>query len=121
MNPNELERVSSEKNVAILSNAIADCMIGNSMPLEYLDRAYEDVKEIYRKNAVMPKSIKFFIWITDTGVHKCRRAIGKFANINLILKSWQVMAVLCMYFVISVFIRIIVKIVFFIQVDSPPF
>ncbi|WP_289302005.1 hypothetical protein [Sporofaciens musculi] len=55
MNPNELERVSSEKNVAILSNAIADCMIGNSMPLEYLDRAYEDVKEIYRKNAVMPK------------------------------------------------------------------
>lgn len=55
VNPNELERVNAEKNVAILSNAIADCMIDNNMPLEYLDRAYEDVEELYRKNALMPK------------------------------------------------------------------
>lgn len=55
INPNELARVSKEKNVAILSNAISACMIENDMTLEYLDKAYEDVQQLYRKNALMPK------------------------------------------------------------------
>lgn len=54
-NLDELAKVSSEKNVAILSNAISTCMMDNNMPLEYLDRAYENIKELYRKNALMPK------------------------------------------------------------------
>lgn len=53
--PDELARVSTEKNVALLSNAIASCTIENDMPLEYLDKAYEDIQQLYRKNALMPK------------------------------------------------------------------
>lgn len=55
LRPDELERVSKEKNVATLSNAIAMCMMENDMPLEYLDKAYTDIQRIYRKNALMPK------------------------------------------------------------------
>ena len=39
----------------ILANAIADCMHDNGMTLECLDKAYEHVNEVYRKNAVIPK------------------------------------------------------------------
>lgn len=55
INQDELARVSKEKNVAILSNAISSCMIENGMTLEYLDKAYEDVQQLYRRNALMPK------------------------------------------------------------------
>ncbi|MDE5909817.1 MAG: hypothetical protein K2H52_13900 [Lachnospiraceae bacterium] len=53
--PDNLNSVWMDKMECILANAIADCMYDNSMTLECLDRAYERTKEMYRKNAVMPK------------------------------------------------------------------
>ena len=55
VNPDELASVCKEKSVSILSNAISICMIENDMTLEYLDEAYENVKDLYRRNALMPK------------------------------------------------------------------
>lgn len=49
----KFDSVSREEQKAILSNAISRCMIENHMTLENLDEAYENVKEIYRKNATV--------------------------------------------------------------------
>lgn len=54
--PDELNSVWIEKMECILTNAIAECMCDNSMTLECLDKAYESIKELYRKNAVIQKS-----------------------------------------------------------------
>lgn len=54
--PDDLNSVWIDKMECILVSAITDCMCDNGMTMECLDKAYEDVKEMYRKNAVIPKS-----------------------------------------------------------------
>lgn len=53
--PDELNSAWMDKMESILVNVITDCMCNNSMTLECLDKAYEHIKEMYRKNAVLPK------------------------------------------------------------------
>ena len=48
-----LNTVCLEQRAAILSNAIMDCMMKNSMTLENLDDACTNVREVFRKNAAM--------------------------------------------------------------------
>lgn len=98
-NPDELNSVRKDDMECILMNAITDCMYKNNMMMECFDMAYEGVKDLYLKNARMPKSkggpvsqplgsafmaftativtsIKFFVRMFDAGIHKCIRTIG---------------------------------------------
>lgn len=54
--PEHLDSVSTEQNAETLSNIITNCMIAKEMTLECLDRAYENIKEVYRRNAIIKKA-----------------------------------------------------------------
>lgn len=55
-NLKSFDSVTTKDNVAILSNAITDCMIENQMTLQVLDQASKVVEDVYRKNATMKKA-----------------------------------------------------------------
>ncbi len=55
-NPDDLNSVWMDKMECILTNAIVECMSTNNMTLECLDKAYEATRELYFKNAVLPKA-----------------------------------------------------------------
>lgn len=51
-----LNSMCIEQNVAALSNVITNCMIENGMTFECLGMAYENVKEVFRKDATIKKA-----------------------------------------------------------------
>jgi hypothetical protein len=54
--PEKLNTVFLHEMPAKLTNAITECMISNQMTLECLELACNEVKEVYKKNAVIKKA-----------------------------------------------------------------
>lgn len=52
----QLDVIEKEKQTALLSNTITDCMKQNGMTLEHLDMACDVVRDVYKKNATIKKA-----------------------------------------------------------------
>lgn len=55
-NPEKLNIAFLHEMSARLTNVITECMISNQMTLECLELACNEIKEVYKKNAVIKKA-----------------------------------------------------------------